>query len=388
MGSSRTCEVEEADGEIHAYFVHADHIGSSNILTNESGQRASLFEYKPFGTLAYAHEDNTYDTDKRFNGRTYDSSVGLIFYGGRYYLPDVGRWLTPDPTVQHPYDPQNLNRYSFCQNNPLNAQEINGYGFFSWLKKNWQGVLAITMIVVSVAVLCIAPYTAPYMVPTLIAQISGAIIGGSSAAARGGNIGSGMLFGVLAGTVTGGSLGAMSKLGYGGFTLGEMAMAAEGGGAAGLTRGYAGGKGSVQDMIKQAALGAGTAAIVAGAFGVLQGHPLLPEVTKGGVPTTPAGAEGTKGEDASASSPGTTADPENITPTSLEEKAREQLIVDPPTPKPNPRDKYESEEFTRWEFSRKMLEKASKSEHKPLGHDDQTPATSVPLYHYFSIFTN
>ena len=112
--------------------------------------------------------------------------------------------------------------------------------------------------------------------PTIAAQVSGAIIGGMSAAAAGGDVGQGMLFGVIAGTFTGPSMGAMSDLGYGKFTLGKMAMAAPGGAAAGASRGYAGGKGSLQDIVKQGAMGAGVAAIIAGAAGVLQGKPLLP----------------------------------------------------------------------------------------------------------------
>ena len=344
MGKERVCTVEEEDTTINACFIHPDHVGSSNIITDRYGDVVSNVEYQPYG-LTTTHE-GSYNTDKLFNGRAYDKTSSLIDYGGRLFDPDLGRWLTPDPTIQRPYDPQNLNRYSFVQNNPINSREINGYGFWSklwnWFKNNWQGILAVTMIVVSVAVMLVAPVTIPYMFPTLIAQVSGAIIGGTSAAARGGNIGSGMLFGVLAGTATGGSLGAMSKLGYGGFTLGEMAMAAEAGGAASATRGYAGGKGSVQDIIKQAALGAGTAAIVAGAFGILQGHPLLPETGQAGIPVTPTGAEGKADpttEAAGASSPGTSGGTDNITPPNQEQKAGKQLsLVEPEktTPPPTP----------------------------------------------------
>jgi len=130
---------------------------------------------------------------------------------------------------------------------------------------------------VSVAVMVIAPATIPYMLPTFIGQLSGAAIGGISAAAKGGNVGSGMLFGVVAGTVTGGAVGAMTEAGYGGFIAGKMARAAVGGAGVGAASGYAGGKGNIGDIIKGAALGAATAAIIAGAMGVLQGDPWLPQ---------------------------------------------------------------------------------------------------------------
>jgi len=270
LGSSRACEVVEEDSEIHAYFVHADHIGSSNILTDETGQRVSLFEYKPFGSLAYADESNTYDTDKRFNGRTYDTSTGLVFYGGRYYLPDVGRWLTADPTVQHPYDPQNLNRYSFLQNNPVNGREINGYGFWSWLKKAWKAIAAVAIVAVTLVIAVAAPQIG---IPMLQAEYTLGIMGGVSAAIQGGDIQQGVLFGVIAGATTGLALGAMGAAGTvaeGAHVWAAMAEGAVAGTAAGATTGYAGGKGSIQETIFWAAIGNVSTAVLYGVGAALK----------------------------------------------------------------------------------------------------------------------
>src|SRR3989338_10198769 len=119
MGSNRVCEIEQTGESIHAYFTHADHIGSSNIITDETGSRVSLFEYEPFGSVAYAAETNTHDTDKRFTGKTYDGTTGLHYYGARYYDPELGRFIQPDSIVPYPYDPQSFNRYSYCRNNPI-----------------------------------------------------------------------------------------------------------------------------------------------------------------------------------------------------------------------------------------------------------------------------
>ncbi|MCQ2374359.1 MAG: hypothetical protein MJ069_00435 [Salinivirgaceae bacterium] len=45
---------------------------------------------------------------------------------GRFYDPVVGRFLSPDPYVQDPSNPQNFNRYSYCLNNPLKYNDPSG----------------------------------------------------------------------------------------------------------------------------------------------------------------------------------------------------------------------------------------------------------------------
>jgi len=45
---------------------------------------------------------------------------------GRMYDPRLGRFLSPDPFVQAPSNPQNYNRYSYCLNNPLKYTDPEG----------------------------------------------------------------------------------------------------------------------------------------------------------------------------------------------------------------------------------------------------------------------
>ena len=45
---------------------------------------------------------------------------------GRIYDPRLGRFLSPDPYVQSPYNSQNYNRYSYCLNNPLKYTDPSG----------------------------------------------------------------------------------------------------------------------------------------------------------------------------------------------------------------------------------------------------------------------
>lgn len=67
-----------------------------------------------------------------FTGQELDPETGLYYYGGRYYDPELGRFISPDPFVQDPEDPQNLNRYSYVLNNPQSYIDPTGY-FVEWL---------------------------------------------------------------------------------------------------------------------------------------------------------------------------------------------------------------------------------------------------------------
>ena len=50
-------------------------------------------------------------------------------HGARYYDPVLGRFITPDTIVQDPYDPQSLNRYAYCRNNPVKYIDPSGHEF-------------------------------------------------------------------------------------------------------------------------------------------------------------------------------------------------------------------------------------------------------------------
>jgi hypothetical protein len=45
----------------------------------------------------------------------------------RVYDPDIGRFLSPDPTVPYAHNPQSFNRYSYAMNNPLNRVDLDGF---------------------------------------------------------------------------------------------------------------------------------------------------------------------------------------------------------------------------------------------------------------------
>lgn len=75
-------------------------------------------------------------TDRGFTGHKHDDELGLIYMNGRYYVPSIGRFVSPDPLVPEPTNPQGFNRYSYVINNPINLVDPSGHcwGHFSFVR--------------------------------------------------------------------------------------------------------------------------------------------------------------------------------------------------------------------------------------------------------------
>ena len=109
------------------YYYHPDPLGSSNILTDRAGNVVQHYEYATFGQTSYQNNTSAFPVSNRYTGQIADDETGLLYYGGRYYDPQLGRFIQPDPTIPDPTDSQSLNRYSYCRNNPLNETDPSGF---------------------------------------------------------------------------------------------------------------------------------------------------------------------------------------------------------------------------------------------------------------------
>ena len=110
-------------GALH--WVGADHLGGTIRVLNDSFTALDGMRYKPYG------EDrdtgNALVTDRKFTGQTEDEAAGLYWYASRAYDPAIGRFVSPDPIVPEPGNPQALNRYSYVYNNPLRYTDPSGH---------------------------------------------------------------------------------------------------------------------------------------------------------------------------------------------------------------------------------------------------------------------
>ena len=107
--------------ESSTFYYHVDHLESTRLVTDDDKDIVSAVAYEPFGETATQEGSEDY----LFNGKEQDST-GLLYYGARYYDPDVGRFITRDPLKGVLTRPQTLNLYTYCLNNPLGFTDIWG----------------------------------------------------------------------------------------------------------------------------------------------------------------------------------------------------------------------------------------------------------------------
>ena len=59
-----------------------------------------------------------------------DSENGLYNYDARLYDPIIAKFLSIDPKIKDIYDPQSINPYAYCRNNPLIYTDPDGEIFW------------------------------------------------------------------------------------------------------------------------------------------------------------------------------------------------------------------------------------------------------------------
>ena len=111
-------------------YVHADHLGSTSVVTAGSGSPApgnqeEALTYYPYG--AARTRTGIANVPYQYTGQALDPSTGLYNYKARLYDPVLGRFLSADTIVPEPTNPQDLNRYSYVRNNPLRYTDPTGH---------------------------------------------------------------------------------------------------------------------------------------------------------------------------------------------------------------------------------------------------------------------
>jgi len=113
-------------GGTAAYF-HYDVRGSTTALSDSTGALTDEYAYDPFGNVA--NVAGTTANLFKYVGRygVMDEGNGLSCIRARYYSPQLGRFVTKDPTTGEDGDSQSLNRYIYAMNNPVRRIDITGF---------------------------------------------------------------------------------------------------------------------------------------------------------------------------------------------------------------------------------------------------------------------
>jgi len=112
-----------------AYYTGYDGRGNLTSLAGLTrGVAAAAFEYSPFGErLRTEGTEQLPDLDALgahfgFATQYTDRETGLVYFGHRYYHPDLGRFLNRDPLGEA----GGLNRYLYANNDPINFTDYRG----------------------------------------------------------------------------------------------------------------------------------------------------------------------------------------------------------------------------------------------------------------------
>lgn len=127
----------QASGAEITRYLHRGHLGSIALITDDVGK---IIEQRQFDAWGQSVKPGTLipdpwritplldiTTTRGFTGHETLDHLGLVHMNGRVYDPEIGRFLSADPFVQFPHSTQGYNRYSYLNNNPLNATDPSGH---------------------------------------------------------------------------------------------------------------------------------------------------------------------------------------------------------------------------------------------------------------------
>jgi RHS repeat-associated protein len=141
-------------------WIVTDALGTPRMIADQTGGLSGMKrrDYLPFGEellagVGHRQTTNGYSLSQsqqprqQFTGKERDSETGLDYFEARYYGSVYGRFTSPDEFTGGPdelydfanaasdnptfyadlIDPQSLNKYQYCYNNPLTTVDLDGH---------------------------------------------------------------------------------------------------------------------------------------------------------------------------------------------------------------------------------------------------------------------
>lgn len=122
-----------ADPTLEVRYYHQDHLGSSSVMTDTTGQLVSESTFYPFGHPRNEHEPRNVKEAYGFTQKERDGESGLNYFEARMLGTSIAKFLSVDPVnldVSSVADrlsaPGRLGGYAYCGNRPLNRVDPSG----------------------------------------------------------------------------------------------------------------------------------------------------------------------------------------------------------------------------------------------------------------------
>jgi RHS repeat-associated protein len=122
IGGLLSSTTQQPSNSTTAFYLF-DANGNVGQLVSTNGSILARYEYDPYGKLIKDVADvSVRNNPFRFSTKYADSETGLLYYGYRYYIPEIGRWLSRDPIGER----GGRNLYRFVKNRPILRVDIFG----------------------------------------------------------------------------------------------------------------------------------------------------------------------------------------------------------------------------------------------------------------------
>jgi RHS repeat-associated protein len=124
---------------IATYYLTTDHISSTSTITDQTGALVVEESYNPLGVPRDPTNWEAYRPDadqlkiagvsrREYTGQEGLDNISLTNMNWRVFVP--GRFISPDPHITDPMDPQSYNRYSYVANRPLTYVDPTGLDYW------------------------------------------------------------------------------------------------------------------------------------------------------------------------------------------------------------------------------------------------------------------
>jgi RHS repeat-associated protein len=108
-------------------YIHTNHLGAPEMITDAEAHPLWQAHYSAFGK-ATVHATPGFTFNLRLPGQFFDAETGLHYNHHRYYDPQRGQYLTPDPLGLR----GGINSYAYTMNNPLAFIDPSGLILFAF----------------------------------------------------------------------------------------------------------------------------------------------------------------------------------------------------------------------------------------------------------------
>ena len=113
-------------------WLHLNHLGAPEAATDDTGQVIWQVRTSPFGETLSVQAEHGFSLHLRLPGQYWDAETGLHYNRARYYDPQTGEYLSPDPLHDGGTWPDGPNPYAYVAHNPLRYIDPEGLLLFAF----------------------------------------------------------------------------------------------------------------------------------------------------------------------------------------------------------------------------------------------------------------